>query len=88
MKKNIYVPLTGTPITLLSGITFARVPYWFPFYNYKDLKLDLLLPFRPEEGEKRPLFVWLCGGGFATMERSAYIPWLTYLQKGICGGEY
>ena len=81
MKKNIYVPLTGTPITLLSGITFARVPYWFPFYNYKDLKLDLLLPFRPEEGEKRPLFVWLCGGGFATMERSAYIPWLTYFAK-------
>ncbi len=52
MKKDIIVPLTDTPLTLLSGITFARVPYWFPFYDYKDLKMDLVLPFRLGGGEK------------------------------------
>ena len=76
MKKNIIVPLTDTPLTLLSGITFARVPYWFPFYDYKDLKMDLVLPFRRGGGEKRPLLVWICGGAWLTMERGAHLPWL------------
>lgn len=80
MKHEIDVPVKEQPITLISGITFAQVPYWFPFYNYKDLKLDLLLPFGPGK-EKRPLLVWICGGGFVTMERSAYIPWLTWFAK-------
>ena len=76
MKKDIIVPLTDTPLTLLSGITFARVPYWFPFYDYKDLKMDLVLPFRRGGGEKRPLLVWICGGAWLTMERGAHLPWL------------
>lgn len=80
MKQEITVPVKEQPVTLISGITFAQVPYWFPFYHYKDLKLDLLLPFgKPEE--KRPLFLWICGGGFVTMERSAYIPWLSWFAR-------
>lgn len=80
MKYEIDIPIKEQPITLISGITFAQVPYWFPFYNYRDLKLDLLLPFGSSK-EKRPLLVWICGGGFVTMERSAYIPWLTWFAK-------
>ena len=81
MRYKIDVPVKEQPITLISGITFAQVPYWFPFYNYKDLKMDLLAPSGSSGQGKRPLFVWICGGGFATMERSAYIPWLTYFAK-------
>lgn len=81
MRYKIDIPVKEQPVTLISGITFAQVPYWSPFYNYKDLKMDILAPSgRPGQG-KRPLFVWICGGGFATMERSAYIPWLTYFAK-------
>lgn len=80
MKHEIDITIKEQPITLVSGITFAQVPYWFPFYNYKDLKLDLLLPFGPVS-EKRPLLVWICGGGFVTMERSAYLPWLTWFAR-------
>lgn len=80
MRYKIDIPVKEQPVTLISGITFAQVPYWSP-YNYKDLKMDILAPSgRPGQG-KRPLFVWICGGGFATMERSAYIPWLTYFAK-------
>lgn len=84
MKKDIIVPLADTPLTLLSGITFARVPYWFPFLDYKDLKLDIILPFRPNKEEKRPLLVWICGGAWMTMERSAHLPWLiNFAHRGL-----
>ncbi len=43
--------------------------------------MDILAPSGSSGQGKRPLFVWICGGGFATMERSAYIPWLTYFAK-------
>lgn len=79
-KRELSVTVKEQPVTLISGITFAQVPYWFPFYNYRDLKLDLLLPFG-RSNEKRPLLVWICGGGFVTMERSAYIPWLSWFAK-------
>lgn len=83
MKKDIIVPLTDTPLTLLSGITFARVPYWFPFYDYRDLKMDILLPFHPQAREKRPLLVWICGGAWMTMDRSAHLPWLiNFARRG------
>ena len=81
MRYKIDVPVKEQPVTLISGITFAQVPYWFPFYNYKDLKMDILVPSGSPGQGKRPLFLWICGGGFATMERSAYIPWLTYFAK-------
>ena len=38
--------------------------------------MDLVLPFRRGGGEKRPLLVWVCGGAWMTMERSAHLPWL------------
>ena len=81
MRYKIDIPVKEQPVTLISGITFAQVPYWFPFYNYKDLKMDILAPSGSPGQGKRPLFVWICGGGFATMERSAYIPWLTYREE-------
>lgn len=80
MKYEIDVPVNEQPVTLISGITFAQVPYWFPFFNYKDLKMDLMLPFAGSK-DKRPLLVWVCGGGFVTMERSAYIPWLSWFAR-------
>ncbi len=68
-------------LTMLENIEFAQTPYWFPFYNYRDLNLDLLLPLDRTEGKKYPLLVWICGGGFLTMEKAAYIPWLLYFAK-------
>ncbi len=84
MRDEIKVCIEESPVTLISDITFAQTPYWFPFYNYKDLKMDLLLPFRKPDGcKKSPLLIWICGGAFMTMEKSAYIPWLTdFARKG------
>ncbi|MCR5102437.1 MAG: alpha/beta hydrolase [Butyrivibrio sp.] len=85
MRDEIKVSIEECPVTLISDITFAQTPYWFPFYNYKDLKMDILLPFRkPDINMRSPLLVWICGGAFKTMEKSAYIPWLTeFAKKGF-----
>ena len=81
MRYEVNINVKEQGITLVSGVTFAQVPYWFPFYNYKDLKMDILCPFGSAKGQKRPVLVWICGGAYMTMERSAYIPWLTYFAK-------
>lgn len=80
MKKTLQVDLKEQSLCLLSGITFSQVPYWFPFNATRDLKLDFLRPFGPEK-EKRPLIVWICGGAWITMDRSAHIPYLLYFAQ-------
>ncbi len=79
MKKEISIYNKDTPLTLLSGVTFAQVPYWFPFYEQKDLKMDIILPFRQANENPRPLLIWVCGGAWVTMDRSAHIPWLFHI---------
>ncbi|MDO4284888.1 MAG: alpha/beta hydrolase, partial [Eubacteriales bacterium] len=82
MRRECIIETKETPVTLIEGITYSQTPYWFPFYRYKDLKLDLLCPFRPDHAPL-PLLVWICGGAYQTMERGAHIPWLTnFARKG------
>ncbi|WP_242622599.1 alpha/beta hydrolase [Lachnoclostridium sp. Marseille-P6806] len=81
MKEIIEVAVKEPMYAMIENVTFAQVPYWFPFCNYRDLKMDIIRPFGP--AEKRPLLVWVCGGGFLTMEKGAYIPYLTYyVERG------
>lgn len=90
MKELLQVEVTEAPLALISGITFSQVPYWFPHYPTKDLKLNLICPFGPPE-ERRPLLVWVCGGGFITMDRAAHTPWLLgFARQGyiVASAEY
>ncbi len=87
--------ITGEPgegfMTMVENLVYTQRPYWFPFYNYKDLKMDLMLPLGSEKEEKHPLLVWFGGGGFLTMEKAAFLPWLLYfVQKGyvVASAEY
>ena len=82
MKQTIRMESLAPTYCMLDGITFAQVPYWFPFYDTRDLKLNLLRPFSAPE-DRRPLLVWICGGAFITMDRSAHTPYLLkYVEKG------
>ena len=82
MREEINVSCTRPNHIIVSGITFAQTPYWFPFYSYKDLKMDIIKPMEaPGKGSLHPLFVWIGGGGFQTMERAAFIPWLTEIAR-------
>lgn len=82
MKKEICVELKNETYCMISGITFAQVPYWFPFYNYHDLKMNMIRPFEPG-ARKRPLVLWICGGAWITMDRNAHTPYLMeYVKHG------
>ena len=91
MKQVLNIEMKENFIAMISGITFARTTYWFP-YDYKDLKMDLLLPLGdPGKKKKRPVILWFCGGGWLTMERSAHIPFLTAFAKAgyiVASAEY
>jgi acetyl esterase/lipase len=80
MKQKIFVKPTETTYCLLDGITFAQVPYWFPFYNTRDLKLNLLCPLNAPQ-QRLPLIIWICGGAWITMDRSAHTPFLLYFAQ-------
>lgn len=82
MKQLIDVPIKNENLCMIDGITFAQVPYWFPCYNYRDLKMNIIRPFSKVE-DKRPLVIWICGGAWITMDRSAHTPYLAeYARHG------
>lgn len=85
MKEELKIEIKDVPLTIIQNVTYAQKPYWFPFFDYKDLKMDIITSFKkPSDTEKKPLLVWLCGGAFKTMERAAFIPWLTnFAKKGF-----
>lgn len=80
MKNKIKIEINQPTIALISGVTFAQTPYWYPHYNVKDLKMDILRPFEQTD-KKLPLIIWVCGGAWLTMDRSAHLPNLTYFAK-------
>ena len=75
MREQIQVEVKDKMYAMIEGITFAQVPYFFPFCDYRPLKMDLILPFGPKD-QPLPCLVWINGGGFLTMEKSAFIPHL------------
>ena len=90
-RTELEIEKKEEPLTILQDITFAKVPYWFPNFHYKALKMNLVCPFHPEEGKKYPVIVWICGGAWITMEKSAHLPfWTELARKGyiIASVEY
>ncbi|MDI9498737.1 MAG: alpha/beta hydrolase [Bacillota bacterium] len=63
-----------------AGVRYATVPAWFGHVT-RDLKLDI---FYPETSTGRyPCIVWICGGGWTQMDRSAHA---AYLAGLACDG--
>lgn len=78
--QELDVEIKSEPLAVVSGITFAQVPYWFPHYCYRDLKMDMILSFGHSE-KRKPLFVWICGGAWLTSERAAHLPFLMQIAR-------
>lgn len=76
MKQDIFIGKKEPMIGLIAGITFAQVSYFIPGFPTKDLKLNLLRPIYDDPQKKRPLLVWICGGGWITTDRNFHTPWL------------
>ncbi len=78
MIENLKVKVEAPQYSVAAGVTFAQVDTWFG-HTRKDLKMDIIYP---EDAEKKyPCVVWICGGAWRLMDRSAHLVYLSELAK-------
>ena len=89
MKEKIKINVTKPQYVQVSDITYAQVDSWYDHCR-RDLKLDLIYP--EDMSDKRyPCIVWICGGGWMRMDKSAHLSYLSTLaHQGVvvCSVEY
>lgn len=89
MKEKLMINITKPQYVQVSDITYAQVDSWYDHCR-RDLKLDLIYP--EDMSDKRyPCIVWICGGGWMRMDRSAHLSYLSTLaHQGfvVCSVEY
>lgn len=89
MKEKLMINITKPQYVQVSDITYAQVDSWYDHCR-RDLKLDLIYP--EDMSDKRyPCIVWICGGGWMRMDKSAHLSYLSTLaHQGfvVCSVEY
>ena len=81
MRRKIQVKERQPQFCVVTGITFTQVDAWFG-NTMRDLKMDLIYP--KDAGKKYPCVVWICGGAWIQMDRSAHLAYLSNLaQQGF-----
>lgn len=89
MKEKLMINITKPQYVQVSDITYAQVDSWYD-HCCRDLKLDLIYP--EDMSDKRyPCIVWICGGGWMRMDKSAHLSYLSTLAHQwfvVCSVEY
>ena len=89
MKEKLKINVTKPQYVQVSDITYAQVDSWYD-HCCRDLKLDLIYP--EDMSDKRyPCIVWICGGGWMRIDKSAHLSYLSTLaHQGfvVCSVEY
>lgn len=78
MRETIHVNVRAPQYVVDTNVTFAQVPDWFG-HTTKDLKMDIIYP--EQKDKKSPCIVWICGGAWKLMERSAHLAYLSELAR-------
>lgn len=78
MRRKIEVRIEEPQYTVITGLTFAQVDTWFD-HTRKDLKMDIIYP--EDSTKEYPCIVWICGGAWRIMDRSAHLAYLTELAR-------
>ena len=78
MKENLRIKVEAPIYTVAADVTFAQVDAWFG-HTRRDLKMDIIYP--EDQTRKYPCIVWICGGAWAVMDRSAHLAYLTQLAR-------
>lgn len=78
MRETVRIEVTQPNWTACTGVAFSQVDSWFG-HTRRDLKLDIIYPEDPER--VYPCIVWICGGAWLTMDRSAHLPYLAQLAR-------
>lgn len=78
MKATVHIEPKEPQYTVITGLSFAQVDDWYG-HIVRDLKMDLIYP---EQGDRKsPCIVWICGGGWLTMNTSAHLAYLCDLAR-------
>jgi acetyl esterase/lipase len=84
MKKTIIVEKKEPLLVLADTIVYSQRPYWCDS-TANVLSLSFMAPrqYFPYDGPKKtwPVLVFLCGGGFARMDRSGWMGDLAWFAK-------
>lgn len=78
MRETVRIEVTQPNWTACTGVTFSQVDGWFGHVR-KDLKLDIIYPEDP--GNLYPCIIWICGGAWLAMDKSAHLPYLAQLAR-------
>lgn len=78
MREKLKVKVTAPQYSFVSGVTFAQVDAWFD-HTRRDLKMDIIYP--EDKTKKYPCVVWICGGAWIRMDRSAHMAYLAELAR-------
>ena len=76
MKKMIRISVTEPQYVVSTGVAFSQVNDWYG-HCVRDLKMDIVYPDKREK--LLPCVLWICGGGWLTMNRSAHLAYLSKL---------
>lgn len=66
---------------MLISVTDITYKYYKSSGTYKPLKMSLLIPRNRDENTKRPLLIWVCGGGFETLDKDVWMPEMQYFAR-------
>ena len=83
MRRRISVEARRPQLVCDAGVAFATVDGWFGHVT-RSLKMDIIYPEAPRgfaEAIHCPCVLWLCGGGWLDMDRSAHLPYLARLAR-------
>lgn len=78
MKKVIDVKIEKPQYSVITNITFSQVDAWFG-HTRKDLKMDIIYP--EDKTKKYPCVVWVCGGGWLSIDKSVHLAYLSQLAR-------
>ncbi len=79
MIEKLNVKIKKPQYVTTTGVTFAQVDSWFGHCR-RDLKLDITYPFDMEKNTY-PCVVWICGGAWLQMDKSAHLYHLNKLAE-------
>lgn len=79
MKQTLSPEITKPQYVVTTDITFAQVDSWYGHCR-RDLKMDLIYP-EDSTGKVYPCIVWICGGGWLRLDKSAHLAYLSRLAE-------
>lgn len=78
MRETVTIKAEEPQYSMITGMAFSQVDAWFG-HTRRDLKMDLIYP--EDQNRLYPCIVWICGGAWVQMDKSAHLAYLAGLAR-------